>query len=209
MRPSLGPALRNDPVQARGKPANPVQARGERADPIQAQGEPSSRRDAWFRAFFDDQFASLHRYLARFTGDPEVAGELAQEAFIRLYRRRGRPDQPRAWLFTVAMNLARNAKTKASRQRRLLTLERSTHVLSDPPGAPGTTCGSASTRVRVKRALAALSGRDRQLLLLRAEGYSYKDLAAALELNEASVGTLLSRAKAAFKDAYQEYADAP
>jgi DNA-directed RNA polymerase specialized sigma24 family protein len=45
-------------------------------------------------------------------------------------------------------------------------------------------------------------------LLLRAEGYSYRDIAAALELNEASVGTLLARAKQSFLQYYEADADA-
>lgn len=167
-----------------------------------------SGKEVWFKRIFEDQFPNLHRYLVRFTGDPEVANELAQEAFVRLYRRRPPPDEPRAWLFTVAINLARNAKTKASRQRRLLTIERSTHVLSDPPGQPGTACEFDGTRDRVRHALATLPERDRQLLLLRSEGHSYKELARAMDLNEASVGTLLSRAKSAFKDAYEGGTDA-
>jgi DNA-directed RNA polymerase specialized sigma24 family protein len=39
-------------------------------------------------------------------------------------------------------------------------------------------------------------------LLLRAEGYSYRDIATALDLNEASVGTLLARAVRAFRESY-------
>jgi DNA-directed RNA polymerase specialized sigma24 family protein len=44
--------------------------------------------------------------------------------------------------------------------------------------------------------------RERELLLLRAEGYSYRDIASALELNETSVGTLLARARRRFEEAY-------
>jgi RNA polymerase sigma-70 factor (ECF subfamily) len=56
----------------------------------------------------------------------------------------------------------------------------------------------------VRSALDRLSPRDQELLLLRAEGYSYRDLADVLSLNEASVGTLLARAKRAFETAYEE-----
>ena len=65
------------------------------------------------------------------------------------------------------------------------------------------------TRDRVRAALDRLSERDRQILLLRAEGYGYRDLAVALDLNEASIGTLLARAKRAFRDAYEGAGDAP
>jgi DNA-directed RNA polymerase specialized sigma24 family protein len=50
--------------------------------------------------------------------------------------------------------------------------------------------------------------RDRELLLLRAEGYSYRELAGALRLNEASIGTLLARARDAFRALYEESTDA-
>jgi RNA polymerase sigma-70 factor (ECF subfamily) len=53
-----------------------------------------------------------------------------------------------------------------------------------------------------------LSERDRGLLLLRAEGYSYRDMAAALQINEASIGTLLARAKREFQRLYGEDPDA-
>jgi RNA polymerase sigma-70 factor (ECF subfamily) len=53
-----------------------------------------------------------------------------------------------------------------------------------------------------------LPERDRKLLLLQAEGFSYRDIASALGLNEASVGTFLARARRAFRTAYEEPADA-
>ena len=47
------------------------------------------------------------------------------------------------------------------------------------------------------------------MLLLQTEGYSYRDIAAALELKEGSVGTLLARARRAFLTAYGSGSDAP
>jgi len=49
--------------------------------------------------------------------------------------------------------------------------------------------------------LDSLPERERQMLLLRYEGFSYREVAHALAINEASVGTLLARAKTAFRDA--------
>jgi RNA polymerase sigma factor (sigma-70 family) len=56
----------------------------------------------------------------------------------------------------------------------------------------------------VRAALRELSPRDQEMLLLRAEGYSYREIASALGLNEPSVGTLLARAKRAFRQAYKK-----
>ena len=50
--------------------------------------------------------------------------------------------------------------------------------------------------------LAALQSRQSEMLLLRSEGLSYEELASALDLNPASVGTLLSRAQEAFRKEY-------
>ena len=162
-----------------------------------------------FVRLFEAHFQRLVRYLDRLSGEPDLAADLAQETFVRLYARGAAPDSSAAWLITVATNLFRNARAQRSRRLRLLTPERGESVLADPPPAPGQTTEDAETRGRVRAALDRLDERERQLLLLRAEGYSYHDLALALDLNEASVGTLLARAKRAFRAVYEGDHDAP
>jgi RNA polymerase sigma-70 factor (ECF subfamily) len=54
----------------------------------------------------------------------------------------------------------------------------------------------------VRSALSALKSRDGELLLLRAEDLSYQEIAAALQLNPHSVGSLISRAQTAFRKEY-------
>jgi RNA polymerase sigma-70 factor (ECF subfamily) len=54
----------------------------------------------------------------------------------------------------------------------------------------------------VRHTLANLNARQAELLLLRGNGLSYEEVAAALELNPASVGTLIVRAQAAFRKEY-------
>ncbi len=168
-----------------------------------------SRMHAAFIALFEEHYDRLHRYLNRLSGDSELASELAQEAFIRLYRRGSLPDDSEAWLFTVGTNLFRNAKSKRARRRRLLTAHRSRNVLSDPPPAPDHAHEAVESRRRVREAIDYLPERDRALLLLRSEGYSYREMAGILEMNETSVGTLLRRAKQAFRTALEEDSHAP
>jgi DNA-directed RNA polymerase specialized sigma24 family protein len=60
----------------------------------------------------------------------------------------------------------------------------------------------------VRSALERLPAREQRMLLLQAEGYSYRDIAAALALNDGSVGTLLARARRAFLAAYGSGSDA-
>ena len=52
--------------------------------------------------------------------------------------------------------------------------------------------------------LAVIQPRQAELLLLRSDGLSYAEIAAALEMNPASVGTMLARAQAAFRKEYEK-----
>jgi len=151
---------------------------------------------------FEAEFPRLFRYLDRLSGEPDLAADLAQEAFVRLFQRGAMPDQPAAWLVTVALNLFRNVKSSRTRRLRLLAAGRFDATLSDPPRPPDQV-EESSERPRVRAALDSLSLRERELLVLRAEGYSYRQLASVLGLHEPSVGTLLARARQAFREAYE------
>ena len=178
-------------------PARP----GEQA---RAPAAASSSFDARFTALFDAGFARLHRVLDRLSGDPDLAADIAQETFIRLYARGSLPDSPDAWLISVAMNLLRNAMTSRKRRERLLSLVRGERLHSDPAPAAEDSALAEDARARVRRALDRLPERERQMLLLRVEGYEYREIALALGVNEASVGVMLARAKRAFRDRYEE-----
>lgn len=161
-----------------------------------------------FSSIFDANFARLFRYLDRLSGEPELAADLAQEAFIRLYQRGALPDAPEAWLITVAMNLFRNDRGTRARRRRLLTDARAADALADPPSPPDELAVTEETRVRVRAALDRMPERERRLLLLSAEGFSYREIAAGLGLHEPSVGTLLARARRDFRMLYEASGDA-
>ena len=167
-----------------------------------------ARRDE-FVVVFQESFEPLHRYLNRLSGDCDLVSELAQEAFIKLYQRRSPPADPAAWLFTVATNLFRNAKTKRTNRARLLTPQRALLSHSDPAQTPDEHSEAEEAKQRVRVALHKLGDRERSLLLLAAEGHSYRDMSGILRLREASVGTLLRRARAAFRSAYEETEHAP
>lgn len=184
-------------------PARTEEPRGRREDdprpPAEAVTTPFREL---FREAFDDHYGSIFRYLDRLSGDPDLAADIAQEAFVRLYRRGSLPDSPGRWLVTVALNLFRNRATKRSR-RRELELERAPDIRPGAGPSPLGATEAVERRARVRAALDRLSERDRQLLLLQAEGYGYRDLARILELNESSVGTFLARARRSFVQAWE------
>ena len=182
-----------------------MQQRESAAKPL----ESSSSFDDRFSELFEANFGRLHRYLNRLAGDSELAADLAQETFVRLYSRGSLPDSPEPWLITVALNLFRNAQSSRKRRRRLLTIDRAEAVHSDPPPSPDQTVSCDDVRQRVRWALGGLPERERHILLLRAEGYTYRDIAAALGLTEASIGVFLARAKRTFRESYEDTFDAP
>lgn len=161
-----------------------------------------------FVELYDAHFTRVYRYMDRLSGDPDLAADIAQETFIKLYHRGSIPDTPGAWLVTVAMNLFRNAHATHSRRRHLLNVVPDAAMFSDRAVETTPSAETRALQERVRRALDRVPERDRHLLLLRAEGYSYREIAAALQIQETSVGTLLARAKRAFRDNYEARADA-
>lgn len=156
-----------------------------------------------FVELFNAHFERIFRYLDRISGDPDLAADLAQETFIKLYRRGSLPDSTEAWLISVAMNLFRNASSSRTRRTRLLTVARAESVHSEAGPSPEAAAIEADSEHRVRLAIESLPAREKRLLLLAAEGYSYRAMASALDLNEASVGTLLARARRAFRSTYE------
>lgn len=145
-----------------------------------------------FDSLFDTAYAPLFRYCHRLTGDPDQAEDLAQEAFFRLLDRRVVGTEPglRSWLFRVATNLARDrARTLQVRQRILSGVPP-----PDPVPGPDAELARAEGIRRVRAALDVLSERDRQMLLLREEGFSYQEIADVAGVSRRSVGTILARA---------------
>lgn len=167
------------------------------------------RFDADFTELYGREYPRVARVLARIAGDADLAADLAQEAFVRLYARGTLPEVPTAWLVSVALNLFRNHRRGAARRAHLLALDPGDAAFGAPPALADAALIALETQARVRRALEKVAERERQLLLLRAEGYSYRELAVALEIRETSVGVLLARAKQLFRAAYGGHDDAP
>jgi RNA polymerase sigma-70 factor (ECF subfamily) len=72
------------------------------------------------------------------------------------------------------------------------------------PPTPGDVYNTRDEQERVRVVLAAMSRRSAALLFLRSEGMSYQELATGLNLNPASVGSLLARAQTSFRREYEK-----
>ena len=152
---------------------------------------------------FAEYHAPLVRFLTRRLGDRDLAEEVAQETFVRALKQETIVSE-RSWLFAVASNLVRDETRRDARRRRRLELlheqSKADAVVEPEP----TSMERAGEQALARRAVEALGDRDRDALLMREEGLSYEEIAAALELSVGSVGTTLSRARRRLMESYEE-----
>ncbi len=164
--------------------------------------------DAAFSRLFETHWDAVVRLVARLVGDADQAVDLAQEVFVQLYRNPPEADDAplRAWLYRVAINRGYNALRSERRRRRREAAAARDPITGGAEGASADTLAEAANRAEerdaVRRVLLQLPARQRECLLLRAEGLSYAEIAAALGIAPGSIGTILARAERAFKQAY-------
>lgn len=157
-----------------------------------------------FSLLFNGRFASLFTYLTRLTGDKDLASDLAQDAFFRLFQRGELPSDVGAWLVTVAHNQLRDQQRSVRRRLRLLVTGGERVPTPTPAAEPDVEVVAAEQRDRVRTVLTQLTERDRQVLLLHHSEFSYREISVVLSLAESGVGTTLRRAETAFRHAFEE-----
>ena len=151
--------------------------------------------DSLFRSYY----ARLARLLYRVTGDTARAEEIASEAFWRLHRKPP-PDEANyeGWLYRTGVRLALDHLKKERRRASYEALAPESGAIANPQQA----LEQKESRDRIRQVLSHLKPEQVALILLRSEGFSYAELAAALHFNLTSAGTLLARAEEAFRKEY-------
>lgn len=152
---------------------------------------------------YAETFEDLVRYLHRKVWDGERASELAQEVFVRALGSgiKVAPDRPRAWLFTIAANLARDESKMVLRRKKHLALIQGGAAKSTDPD-PIEKMEHDAREAAARRALDALSDRDREVLLLWDAGLNYDEIAAQAGLSVGAIGTTLARARRKLVEAH-------
>ena len=156
----------------------------------------------WFDAAFREHYPRIVALLARVTGDRSQAEEIAADVFCKVSQRGHAAlggEDPAPWLYRVATNAGLDALRSTTRRRRR---EEAAGVESVRVASRASALDEVLREercARVREVLGGLKPRDAQLLLLRAEGLAYRELAEALGLQSGSVGTLLARAEAEFE----------
>ena len=158
---------------------------------------------AW-RAWYDEHFARLADYARwRCGGLRDLAEDVIQETWLTAVRRLRSFDPVRGsfmvWLCGIAANAARNA---VRGRRRFLRRARPLESAPEPPAADET--GNRETAERVAAALAALP--DHYEAVLRAkylDRLTVEAIAAGRGETAKGVESLLTRARQAFREAYE------
>jgi RNA polymerase sigma factor (sigma-70 family) len=151
-------------------------------------------------ALYHEHSEALTRYLTRLTGDRDSAADAAQEAFSRLLSQPpARNDNLRAWLYTVATNVVRDGWKKQQTALRLVQHQDGVPTTTASPD-PHDLVERSERQRAVRKVLDRLSARDRTVLLMREEGFSHREIAAAVDTTTKSVGTMIARALRKFAD---------
>jgi RNA polymerase sigma-70 factor (ECF subfamily) len=139
------------------------------------------------------------RFAERMTGSPQVAEEVVQNAFLRLWnsaeRWEGR-SRFTTWFYRVLHNLAVDEL-----RRRRSGHEELDEALEDPAATPPQLLEQERRAARVRAALERLPERQRAALVLRHyEGCSQGEAAQILGISEGALESLLSRGRATLRE---------
>lgn len=159
-----------------------------------------------FETIFLEHYPRVLGVLVRVVGNRSRAEELANEVFWKLSRRPESwllANNVGAWLYRTAVHAGVDA-LRASKHRKHYETAAAVHVGSS---SVSDACAldellREEQRVTVRRVLASMKPAPAQLLLMRADGLSYRELAETLQLAVGGIGTLLNRAEAEFRKRY-------
>jgi len=153
---------------------------------------------AAFRPLVERHYARCLRYAVRMLGDRADAEEAVQDAFARAYRWLARyeaRDRFGAWLFQILTNRCRTiGGQRRRREARFVAFEAVDALPAGGPEAAG--ARESDDRLEVQRALARLSERDREALLLKyLDDRTYEDIAALLGARVSAIKMRVKRAR--------------
>lgn len=178
-------------------------------------------RDDDATAFEELMLRYQHRLvslLAHMVGRRDMAEDLAQDVFLRVYRAR-KAYVPGAkfstWLYTIAGNVASNALRSLARRREVNLAAQSNdtgaYSLENAAVAasglmPSRQLDKAELRDAVQRAIEALNDRQRMAVLLaKFEHLSYAEIAEIMDMSPEAIKSLLSRARSKLREVMQPY----
>jgi RNA polymerase sigma-70 factor (ECF subfamily) len=157
--------------------------------------------------------------LEHLVGHRELAEDLAQDVFLRVYRARKRyvaGAKFSTWLFTIANNVASNALRDQSRRREINLAANESQstgafgldqlAMAASGLMPARQADKAEMRDVIRQAVGALNDRQRMAVLLcKFESMSYDEIAQTMEMTPKAVKSLLARARGNLREILEPY----
>ena len=151
-----------------------------------------------FESLFTAEYARVVRIANRVLADPHEAEDVAQEVFIDFHRlHSAKADYAPAWLHRAAAHASLN-RLRGSRRRQKRELAQALEE-GEKTLDPQRQAELAEDRLRLREALGRLAPKPAAVLVLRASGLSYAEVAQALGVGIGQIGTLLRRAEATLR----------
>ena len=170
-----------------------------RPAPMTARDQ-SGAREGEFDRLFVEYSGPIYNYALRMIGDADRAADIAQDTFIKAYRKLDTladASSARAWIYKIATNTAIDAMRRARHTVRMDTDE--DRPVEQPDGGPGpeTQVLSGLLDERIGQALLRLKPNHRQCLVLSdVEDMSAAQIGEVMEMSGGAVRVLLCRARA-------------
>ena len=155
-------------------------------------------------------WSRLHAYLDRLLLNADLAEDLVQETFVRVWTHRENwqaDGSVQGLLFQIGRRLALDERKRLSRRLSAMTRIGADPGLSPPPSD---FLEHQELEAAVNRAVAALPERRRlAFLMARWEGLSHREIANALGISVQTVANQLTTALATLRTALRPYFDPP
>lgn len=163
--------------------------------------------DAAFEELVGNTLDGAYRFVRSLGADAEDAEDAVQDGYVRAWRALGTFDATKPftpWLFQI---VKRSFYDLHRSRRKVPTLQSDAsegdllHSVPDPEPLPDAVFEQEATRARVRIAFGSMSVKDRSILMLRYdEGFSFEEIAQALEMPAATVRSIHHRALAKLRE---------
>ena len=170
-----------------------------------------------FEAILEKYHSPLINFFYRFVGDKIEAEDLAQEAFLRIYRSRHNY-KPKAklstWIYCIAKNIAlnelrRRATHRAASLEETIDAEDSEikiQFADTTQNLPSQELEKKELENIIKKAIDSLPIHQKTAIILRRfDGFSYEEIGKIMKCSIFSVKSLLNRAKENLKEKLKPY----
>ncbi|HEX4771308.1 MAG TPA: RNA polymerase sigma factor [Bryobacteraceae bacterium] len=152
--------------------------------------------------FYDRERLALERYLRLVGVEVDACRDIVHEAFLKLYEHllaNGDATNLRAWLYRVSHNLAMNGR-HAAHTRRTEPLSEAVEPVSSA-ASPEKAILEREADLTLRNAMNELTPNQRRCLILRAQGFKYRQIAEILQLSTSAVAETVQRALGVLKKA--------